>query len=82
MDTKNSRVRTNYKLRVGNKAIGRYTPYSQVRTPPSGKYPTKEGEQYYRHPRVSDVIYLFNVVQIQFSTLLLYEDSLPETKNT
>jgi hypothetical protein len=39
------------KLRVGNKPIGRYTPYSQVRTPPSGKYPSDEADRYYRHPR-------------------------------
>merc|ERR1711953_158738 len=30
-DSKTSRVRTNYKLRVGDQTIGRYTPYSQVR---------------------------------------------------
>ena len=53
LDTKTSRVRTNYKLRVGNKPIGRYTPYSQVRTPPSGKYSSEESERYYRHARVS-----------------------------
>jgi len=51
LDTKTSRVRTNYKLRVGNKPIGRYTPYSQVRTPPSGKYIDEESGRYYRHPR-------------------------------
>lgn len=50
-EAKGGRVRTNYKLRVGNKPIGRYTPYSQVRTPPSGKYPSEEGARYYRHPR-------------------------------
>ncbi len=50
---KTSRVRTNYKLRVGEKAIGRYTPYSQVRTPPSGKYRTEDAERYYRHAKVN-----------------------------
>ena len=55
-EAKGGRVRTNYKLRVGNKPIGRYTPYSQVRTPPSGKYPSEEGARYYRHPRVSKML--------------------------
>ena len=48
---KTSRVRTNYKLRVGEQEQGRYTPYSQVRTPPNGKYPNEEAEKYYRHPK-------------------------------
>lgn len=47
-----SRVRTNYKLRVGVKPIGRYTPYSQVRIPPHGKYPNIEGQEYYNNTKV------------------------------
>lgn len=48
---KTSRVRTNYKLRVGEQEQGRYAPYSQVRAPPNGKYPNDEAEKYYRHPK-------------------------------
>ena len=52
-DAKTSRVRTNYKLRVGQKQIGRYTPYSQVRLPPTDKYATDDADKYYRHAKVS-----------------------------
>ena len=52
-DTKTSRVRTNYKLRVGEKPIGRYTEYSQVRIPPNGHFGSEDAQKYYRHPKVS-----------------------------
>ena len=55
-DAKSSRVRTNYKLRVGDspkEGIGRYTDYSQVRVPVTGKFRTPEAERYYRHAKVS-----------------------------
>ena len=52
-DTKTSRVRTNYKLRVGEKPIGRYTEYSQVRIPPTDDFGTEDAQKYYRHPKVS-----------------------------
>lgn len=52
-DTKTSRVRTNYKLRVGEQPIGRYTPYSQVRIPPTGEYISDDSKKYYRHPKVN-----------------------------
>ena len=45
-------MRTNYKLRVGEKPIGRYTPYSQVRIPPTGEYGSEEATKFYRHPKV------------------------------
>eukprot|EP00095_Tigriopus_kingsejongensis_P007115 maker-scaffold303_size215788-snap-gene-1.9 protein:Tk07115 transcript:maker-scaffold303_size215788-snap-gene-1.9-mRNA-1 annotation:"AGAP001504-PA" len=53
-EAKSSRVRTNFKLRVGDvgiKPIGRYTPYSQVRIPPTAKFISGEGRKYYRHPK-------------------------------
>jgi len=50
-DSKTSRVRTNYKLRVGEQPIGRYTEYSQVRIPPTGKYRSDEASKFYRHPK-------------------------------
>merc|ERR1712241_383984 len=50
-DSKTSRVRTNYKLRVGNKPIGRYTPYSQVRIPATDEFHTEDAKKYYRHPK-------------------------------
>ena len=46
-------MRTNYKLRVGEKPIGRYTPYSQVRIPPTGEYGSEEATKFYRHPKVN-----------------------------
>ena len=51
-DSKTSRVRTNYKLRVGDQTIGRYTPYSQVRIPPTDEFNTEDAKKYYRHPKV------------------------------
>jgi len=50
-DSKTSRVRTNYKLRVGEKPIGRYTEYSQVRIPPTDNFGTEDAQKYYRHPK-------------------------------
>ena len=51
-DSKTSRVRTNYKLRVGDQTIGRYTPYSQVRIPATDEFHTEDAKKYYRHPKV------------------------------
>ncbi|XP_040578509.1 immunoglobulin domain-containing protein oig-4 isoform X3 [Lepeophtheirus salmonis] len=51
VNSKTSRVRTNYKLRVGEQRVGRYTPYSQVRLPSTGEYPYGEAENYYKHAK-------------------------------
>jgi len=54
-DTNDSKkVRINYKLRVGNdKEIGRYSDYSGVGIPPTGKFRDEDAERYYRHPKVT-----------------------------
>ncbi|XP_040578512.1 uncharacterized protein [Lepeophtheirus salmonis] len=54
VNSKTSRVRTNYKLRVGEQRVGRYTPYSQVRLPSTGEYPYGEAENYYKHAKISE----------------------------
>lgn len=51
VDGKTSRVRTNYKLRVGKQEVGRYTPYSQVRIPATSEFPGDGAEKYYRHAK-------------------------------
>ena len=46
-------MRTNYKLRVGERPIGRYTEYSKVMIPPTGDWSKEEATKFYRHPKVS-----------------------------
>ncbi len=53
LEAKTGRVRTNYKLRVGEHLeIGRYTPYSQVRIPFTGSFVSDDTRRYYRHAKV------------------------------